>query len=128
MKITHKLSRQGIVKVDAITAEELKTNFADEVIVKNGLVTKGYFIGKTLLAKMLFENEDAAGIMVNFGMNKPIARGGQIQLVIESASGISKDDVPVVMRSLQKYATTAETGDGGPDGLLPMIKPTPPHS
>ena len=122
MKSTHRLSRQGILKVDAITAEQLKAIFSDQVSLK----PKGYFIGKTLLAKMLFENEDAAGIVISFGMNKAIANGGKLQLVFESASGVTKDDEPVIMKSLQKYATTAEIGDGGPDGGLPSIKPHPP--
>ncbi len=126
MKLAHKLSRQGIVKVNAIDAEQLKKIFADQVKLKDGKVTKGYFIGKTLLTKMLLENEDSAGIVISFGMNKQIEKDGQIHLVFEQASGISKDDVPVIMKSLQKYATTAEVGDGGPDGAIPSIKPFPP--
>jgi hypothetical protein len=126
MKNTHRLSQQGLKKVDAKTALELKAIFKQEIIDPNYLVTHGYFIGKTLLMKMLLENEDAAGIVISFGMNKSIKNDGQLQLVIEPASGISKDDEPEIMNKLPKYATTATAGDGGPDGVLPMIKPKPP--
>jgi hypothetical protein len=126
MKIKHKLSHQGLVEVDENTAEQLKTIFEEEVIFKNGLSTKGYFIGKVLLGKMLLENEEAAGILISFGMNKAIEKGGQIHLIVEPASGIEKDDVPNVISYLDKFATTAEIGDGGPDGGLVSIKPTPP--
>ncbi len=126
MKNTHRLSQQGLKKVDAKTALQLKTIFKEEITDPNSLVTQGYFIGKTLLVKMLLENEDAAGIVVSFGMNKAIKKSGQLQLVIEFASGISKDDEPQIMNKLPKYATTATAGDGGPDGVLPMIKPKPP--
>jgi hypothetical protein len=127
MKNTHRLSQQGLKKVDAKTALELKATFKQEITDPNYLVTHGYFIGKTLLMKMLLENEDAAGIVVSFGMNKAIKKDGQLQLVIEFASGISKDDEPLIMNKLPKYATTASGGDGGPDdGALPMIKPKPP--
>lgn len=127
MKIKHRLSHQGLVKVDEDTAEQLKTIFEEEVISKNGLVTKGYFIGKTLLGKMLLENEEAAGILISFGMNKPAEKGGQLHLIIEPASGIEADDEPNIISYLDKYATTAEIGDGGPDGAIPMIKPKPPQ-
>jgi hypothetical protein len=129
MKIKNKLSHQGLVEVDEKTADDLKIIFEEEVIIKHGLSTKGYFIGKTLLGKMLLENEEAAGILISFGMNKTIEQGGQIHLVVEPASGIEKDDVPNVISYLDKFATVAEIGPSGPaDGGLPMIKPTPPHS
>lgn len=128
MKNTHRLSQQGLKKVDAKTALQLKTIFKEEITDPNFLVTHGYFIGKTLLMKMLLENEDAAGIIVSFGMNKALKKSGQLQLVIELASGTSKDDEPEIMNKLPKYATTATGGDGGPDGVLPMIKPKPPQS
>jgi hypothetical protein len=127
MKVTHRLTRQGLKKVDAKTAERLKAVFQEEIVNKNQLVTNGYFIGKTLLAKMLLENEDAAGVLISFGMNKPVAKGGQIHLVFEPAQGISKDDEPIIMKKFEKLATTTQIGDSGPDDVLPMIKPKPPQ-
>lgn len=126
MNNKHRLSQQGLIKVDANTAQQLKDIFANEVLLKDGLVTHGYFIGKTLLSKILLENEDAAGILISFGMNKSIEKGGQLQLIIEPASGKMKEDDPKIMGKSGKYATTAEIGDGGPDGGLPAIKPKPP--
>jgi hypothetical protein len=76
---------------------------------------------------MLLENEEAAGILISFGMNKPAEKGGQLHLIIEPASGIEADDEPNIISYLDKYATTAEIGDGGPDGVLPLIKPKPPQ-
>lgn len=127
MTSKNRLSHQGLKKVDAQTAEALKNLFKTEVIDNNaGLYINGYFIGKTLLGKILLENEDAAGIVISFGLNKKIAKGGQIQLIVEPAIGHSKDDDPKIVASLRKYATTSEIGDPGPDEFLPLIKPKPP--
>lgn len=128
MKNKDKLIEQGLKKVDAKTAFTLKENFYNEIIEKNPkLVTQGYFIGKTLLRRILLESNDAAGILISFGVNKKIEKSGQIHLVIEACAGQTKDDHPAVIKDLQKYATTAVVGDGKPDGLLPQIKPNPPH-
>lgn len=128
MKNTDKLSQQGLRKVDAKTALQLKATFKTEITDKNNLVTHGYFIGKTLLRRMLLENQEAAGIVISFGMNKPINKEGQIHLIIEAASGITKHDEPEINDKLPKYATASSGGDGGPDGATPFIKPKPPQT
>ena len=127
MKNKERLSHQGLVKVDEKNAEDLKTNFKLDAAAKLGLKRKGYFIGKALLGKMLIENEEAAGILISFGMNKASEKGGNLHLIIEPASGIEADDVPNIIGYLDKYATVKEIGDDDPDSLLPQIKPNPPH-
>ncbi len=127
MSNKNRLSHQGLKKVDSQTVEGLKEIFKAEIMEPNkGLYAEGYFIGKTLLGKMLLENEDAAGIIISFGMQKKIAKGGQIHLIIEPAAGEVKEDDPKVISKLPKYATAIEIGDGGPDGIIPFIKPKPP--
>jgi hypothetical protein len=120
----HSLSEQGLKKVeDAATYNRLKKYFADGIISKNDdLVTDGYFIGKTLLRRILLENKDAAGILISFGMDNPIEKEGQIILIVEPAWGKLEDDKPKLKEKSKKYATTDPLG---PDGLLPQIKPTP---
>lgn len=127
MKNTEKLSQHGLRKVDAKTALQLKATFKNEITDPNSLVTNGYFIGKTLLRRILLESQEAAGIVISFGMNKPINKDGQIHLIIEAASGNSKHDDPEINNKLPKYATTSSGGDDGPDGALPFIKPKPPQ-
>jgi hypothetical protein len=130
MNNENRLSRVGLVEVKAEVVKDLKANFNQEILDKNeNLITKGYFIGKVLLNRILSENEEAAGILISFGMNDTIEDGGQIQLIVEAASGIEADDEPNIIGYLDKYATVKKTGPSGPaDGGLPMIKPTPPHS
>jgi hypothetical protein len=126
MEPENRLSNQGLKAVEADLVEDLKLFFKDEILSTTTLTRKGYFIGKTLLGKMLLENEEAAGIMISFGLSQTLAEGGQLQLIIEPASGIEADDEPNIISYLQKYATTKSLGTGGPDGSLPMIKPKPP--
>ena len=125
MKNEERLSNQGLVEVDASTAKELKKNFAKEISSKYNINPKGYFIGKTMLAKMLIENEDAAGIVISFGLDDAIEKGGKLQLVIEPASGKKATDVPRIIGGLPKFSTI---DDGGTDGGLPSIKPKPPQT
>lgn len=125
MDYRNKLSHQGLKKVvDSKFAEELKTNFIVEIANKNDLATTGYFIGKGLLTKILFDNKDAAGVMVSFGFSKIDDKPGDIHIIVELAAGKTKDDEPVIIETLQKYATTMKKG---PDNLIPYIKPNPPH-
>ncbi len=119
-----RLSRQGLQKADENTVNGVKKRFRDEMITKNGYKTQGYFIGKTILGKILLENEDAAGIMISFGMDETKAKNGELILVIEPATGIKDTDVPKIMSNVIKYATTERIG---PDGLTPLIKPNPPQ-
>lgn len=122
-----RLSRIGLVEVKAGVVEDLKANFKQEILDKNeNLITEGYFIGKVLLNRILSENEEAAGIMISFGMNETIENGGQIHLIVEAASGIEADDEPNIIGYLDKYAT-AKNGGPGPDGGLAFIKPKPPQ-
>ena len=124
MNYREKLSHQGLKNVDAKAAEELKINYIIEIANKNDLATSGYFIGKGLLIKMLLDNKDAAGIMISFGLNKINDKPGDIHLVVELASGKMKEDDPLIIETLQKYATTVPKG---PDNLIPIIKPHPPQ-
>jgi hypothetical protein len=123
MEDNERLSQQGLREVTESKAKELKQFFASEISSKYGLNPKGYFIGKTLLGKMLIENEDAAGIVISFGLDDAIGKGGKIQLVVEPASGKKKKDTAKIMSKLKKYSTL---DTGGPDGGLVSIKPTPP--
>jgi hypothetical protein len=137
MENKKKLSHQGIRETTLASArvlkERFKTDFIDNSISMAGsvdgsvpkLVTTGYFIGKALLNRILTENEDAAGIIFSFGLNKRVAEGGQLQLVLELASGVEMDNVPNYIAEREIYAT-GEPGNGGPDGVIPAIKPTPP--
>ncbi len=130
MKNCDKLSHQGLIELDtepgSDTVTEMKLIFYDEFIRGGGgLVNTGYFIGKVLLNRILADNDDAAGILISFGMNKTKDTGGQLQLIIEPASGIEKDDQPNIINEREKYGTS-EIGDPPPDGLIPAIKPTPP--
>jgi hypothetical protein len=125
MKIEDKLSNQGLRVVDASVVNELKSNYK-KVATNFGLRPEGYFIGKSLLNKILKENKDAAGIVISFGFNLPIEKKGKLHLIIEQASGISKVDDPKIIDKLPKYATSATAGGGDPDGATPFIKPKPP--
>jgi hypothetical protein len=129
MNNENRLSHIGLVEINAEVVKDLKSNFKQDILVKNdGLVTKGYFIGKALLNSILSDNEESAGILISFGMNDTIEEGGQLQLIIEYASGIEADDEPNIIGYLRKYATAKKIGppDPDPDGGLPMIKPKPP--
>jgi hypothetical protein len=128
MNNENRLSRVGLVEVKAEIVKDLKANFKQEILDKNeNLITNGYFIGKVLLNRILSENEEAAGIMISFGMNDTIEDGGQIQLIVEAASGIEADDEPNIIGYLDKYATVKKMGPPGPDGLMPLVKPKPPQ-
>jgi hypothetical protein len=124
MKKEEKLSNSGLKEISADFAKQLKKDYVSEVSSRYNLAPKGYFIGKTLLLKMLVENEDAAGIVISFGLNDAIEKGGKIQLVIEPASGKKATDLPKIINGPTKFATI---DDDGPDNLLPIIKPHPPQ-
>ncbi len=124
MKKEEKLSNQGLREVSADFAKQLKKDYVSEVASRYNLAPKGYFIGKNLLFKMLLENEEAAGIVISFGLNDAVEKGGKIQLVIEPASGKKSTDDPKIIKGLTKFATI---DDGGPEDAVPMIKPKPPQ-
>lgn len=125
MKNEDKLRSQGLRVADAAVVNELKTNYK-KVATNFGIRPEGYFIGKSLLNKILKENKDGAGILISFGFNLPNVQKGKLQLIIEHTSGVSKVDDPKIIEKLTKYATTDTAGGGDPDGLTPMIKPKPP--
>ena len=120
MKIKEKMSRTGLVPVDPEIAKKLKNRFKAEAINYN-LAPEGFFIGKTLLGKILLENEEAAGILISFGLNDLLEKSGRLQLIIEPAQSATK-----IINSLDKFATTNKDGVPDPDGGLPSIKPKPP--
>ena len=127
MKIEDRLTKQGLREVKAPVVKELKANYK-KVATNFGLRPEGYFIGKSLLNKILKENKDGAGILISFGFNLPNVQKGKLQLIIEQAAGVSKVDDPEIIEALPKYATTKTAGTGDTDGLLPAIKPKPPQT
>lgn len=114
------LGKLELYQVDSNTAKGLKEIFKRRFIAEEGVTNTGYFISRELLEGILAQGGPSDGLVISFGLNKPVNEGGDFQLVFETARGNEEGEI---VEQVQKYATSI-IGVPGPDPVIPLIKPT----
>ena len=117
-------SQEGVEGVDNPSAKQMRQQFANELVplieavpnrpanTPDTWTYKGYMVGIDTFRDVFVAFRDCEAVQICFGLNKPLAEGGQLQLVFRGVGG-ETDSL---------FTTGSWEGDNGGGG--PVNPPT----